>query len=114
LAEFVVEETPPYSIDTFLIGTNMQAAPSISILIPTFQMDAILHSVNSARCRSWFIGYRLDRSRYHSRIESAMEWGQEYGIEVIPGVEISAEHPSGCLHILGYFIDVHNEGFQVF
>ena len=26
-------------------------------------------------------------------------------VEVIPGLEISAEHPGGSMHLLGYFID---------
>jgi 3',5'-nucleoside bisphosphate phosphatase len=35
----------------------------------------------------------------------AMAAGEEFGIEVIPGVEISAEHSQGSMHILGYFLD---------
>lgn len=35
--------------------------------------------------------------------------GSELGVEVIPGVEMSTEWPSGIMHILGYFIDVENE-----
>lgn len=31
--------------------------------------------------------------------------GVEFGLEVIPGVEISAQYPSGTMHILGYFLD---------
>jgi len=31
--------------------------------------------------------------------------GAELGLEVIPGVEISAHHSPGSMHILGYFLD---------
>jgi predicted metal-dependent phosphoesterase TrpH len=31
--------------------------------------------------------------------------GEELGLEIIPGVEISAKHTSGSMHILGYFLD---------
>jgi 3',5'-nucleoside bisphosphate phosphatase len=39
----------------------------------------------------------------------AVAAGQEVGIEVIPGVEISAKHPGGSMHILGYFLDYESE-----
>jgi predicted metal-dependent phosphoesterase TrpH len=31
--------------------------------------------------------------------------GKQAGLEVIPGVEISARHPGGSMHILGYFLE---------
>ncbi len=34
--------------------------------------------------------------------------GEEFGVEVIPGVEVSAEFEAGACHILGYFIDPGN------
>lgn len=34
--------------------------------------------------------------------------GAEVGVEVIPGVEISARFPGGTMHILGYFVDYHS------
>lgn len=42
-------------------------------------------------------------------VEDALYWGKEYGIEVLPGIEIYAEHKGRWLHILGYLIDWHNE-----
>ena len=42
-------------------------------------------------------------------LPEAMAAGQELGIEVIPGVEISARHQSGSMHILGYFLDYESE-----
>lgn len=38
-------------------------------------------------------------------LKEALAAGVEYGIEVIPGVEISAKHALGSMHILGYFLD---------
>jgi predicted metal-dependent phosphoesterase TrpH len=39
---------------------------------------------------------------------AAMAAGRELGVEVIPGVEISARFPGGTMHILGFFIDYTN------
>ena len=44
-----------------------------------------------------------------SGIQEALEAGDELGLEIIPGVEISAAYNFGTLHILGYFID-YNHG----
>lgn len=35
----------------------------------------------------------------------ASELGEKYGVEVVPGIEISAEYLGYGIHILGYFID---------
>ena len=37
-------------------------------------------------------------------VEEALEAGKELGVEVVPGVEISAQYPPGTMHILGYYI----------
>jgi len=42
-------------------------------------------------------------------LSEAVAAGQEIGIEVIPGVEISARHAHGSMHILGYFLDYKSE-----
>jgi predicted metal-dependent phosphoesterase TrpH len=42
-------------------------------------------------------------------LPEAVAAGQEFGLEVIPGVEISAKHSSGSIHILGYFLDYESE-----
>ncbi|MCX5896331.1 MAG: phosphoesterase, partial [Proteobacteria bacterium] len=34
------------------------------------------------------------------------------GLELVPGVEISAEFPQGTLHILGYYIDYRNSSLH--
>ena len=40
-------------------------------------------------------------------VPEALKAGDETGVEVVPGVEISAEMSSGTMHILGYYMD-HN------
>ena len=37
-------------------------------------------------------------------LEEALEAGNELGVEVVPGVEISAQYPPGTMHILGYYV----------
>jgi predicted metal-dependent phosphoesterase TrpH len=41
-------------------------------------------------------------------IAEAVAAGDKLGMEVIPGVEISAQFPGGSMHVLGYFIDYTN------
>jgi hypothetical protein len=41
-------------------------------------------------------------------LAEALAAGEKLGVEVIPGVEISARHGSNSMHILGYFIDFHS------
>jgi hypothetical protein len=38
-------------------------------------------------------------------LDEAVATGSTAGVEVVPGVEISADFPAGSLHILGYFFD---------
>jgi predicted metal-dependent phosphoesterase TrpH len=42
-------------------------------------------------------------------IPEAIEYGNEIGVQVIPGVEISADLDEQEIHILGYFIDYNNK-----
>ena len=46
-------------------------------------------------------------------IEAAIEAGERFGIEVVPGVELSSELADREVHILGYFIDWRDEKFRV-
>lgn len=41
-------------------------------------------------------------------LEEGLAEGERIGFEVIPGVEISAEHSPGSMHLLGYFIDIND------
>ncbi|MBN2326753.1 MAG: PHP domain-containing protein [Candidatus Omnitrophica bacterium] len=47
-------------------------------------------------------------------VEEALAAGEEFEVEVIPGVEISSFHDRGVLHILGYYIDARDESLQGF
>ena len=42
-------------------------------------------------------------------VELAQRAGEDYGIEVVPGVELSSQKEGKSIHILGYFIDLHNQ-----
>ncbi len=44
-------------------------------------------------------------------VQEAMDMGQQLGVEVIPAVELSAQSDTE-LHILGYFVDIHNKKLQ--
>ena len=41
-------------------------------------------------------------------LEEGLAEGEKIGFEVIPGIEISAEHSPGSMHLLGYFFDIHD------
>jgi len=41
-------------------------------------------------------------------LEEGLLEGERIGLEVIPGIEISAEHSPGSMHLLGFFIDIHH------
>jgi len=38
-------------------------------------------------------------------IDEALEASKKYGVETVPGVELSSEFEQSEVHILGYFID---------
>jgi len=42
----------------------------------------------------------------------ALQAGSEFGVEVVPGVEISADSPYGSLHILGLFIRPDDQAME--
>lgn len=44
-------------------------------------------------------------------VAEAIQAGRDLGVEVIPGVELSAEEGRAEVHILGYFMDINQEGF---
>jgi len=45
-------------------------------------------------------------------LTEAMEYADKFGIEIIPGVEISSDIRDTEVHILGYFIDPKNEELE--
>jgi len=44
-------------------------------------------------------------------VEEALSAGKEFDLEVVPGIEISAEFPEETMHILGYYVDFKDQGF---
>ncbi|MBA1333929.1 MAG: putative metal-dependent phosphoesterases (PHP family) [Firmicutes bacterium] len=42
-------------------------------------------------------------------IQEALDAGSNFDLEVIPGIEFNTDADNGELHMLGYFIDHHNE-----
>lgn len=46
-----------------------------------------------------------------SGVQEALDTGNALGVEVIPAVELSAQSDTE-LHILGYFVDIHNKKLQ--
>ena len=47
-----------------------------------------------------------------SGVEEACRTGGVCGVEVVPGIEISAEFAGQEVHVLGYFIDIHSQSLQ--
>lgn len=47
-------------------------------------------------------------------LKEALDEAKRVGIELVPGVELSAEGPEGEVHILGYFVDWQGEAFRRF
>lgn len=45
-------------------------------------------------------------------LAEAMGAGIRFGVEIVPGLEVSAEYRPGTMHILGYFIDLESAQLQ--
>jgi len=45
-------------------------------------------------------------------LDTAIAVGRDLGMEVIPGIELSADDNGNEVHVLGYFINYHNDKFQ--
>ena len=49
----------------------------------------------------------------YSGLDAALAAGKEYGVEIIPGIEMSIDFSSkATFHLLGFFIDHHDKQFQ--
>ena len=58
------------------------------------------------------VGLRAISITDHDTINAfaeAMVFGDEHGIEIIPGVELSTNYNGSELHVLGYFVDTKNK-----
>lgn len=47
-----------------------------------------------------------------SGLDDAIEIGKEFDVQVVPGMELSANHNDSEVHILGYLMDYHNKALQ--
>jgi len=45
-------------------------------------------------------------------LDEAVHAGAELGVEIIPGMELSASSPDGEIHVLGYFMDYKSESLR--
>ncbi len=45
-------------------------------------------------------------------LDRAIEVGTALGMEIIPGIELSAEYAGQEVHVLGYFLNYHDDTFQ--
>ena len=96
-------------------------------MLPLFNLKAMidLHLHSSYSDGTWTpkqvlqkaaeFGFKAVSITDHDRvggIDEAIEAGNSLGIEVIPGIEITAVHRGIETHILGYFIDYKNPGLS--
>lgn len=45
-------------------------------------------------------------------VAEAMAAGREFGVEVVPGIEISSDYKDENVHVLGYYIDTESESLR--
>jgi predicted metal-dependent phosphoesterase TrpH len=45
-------------------------------------------------------------------LEKALKAGEQYGVEIVPGIEINTDHDGTEIHVLGYFMNYKEKGFQ--
>lgn len=86
-----------------LIDLHVHTTASDGTMTPA---ETVFHA---ARC-----GLKAIAITDHDTVEGvpeALAAGEQAGIEVVPGVEISVDHP-GEMHILGYYIDPHSAELQ--
>lgn len=64
--------------------------------------------------RAFFLGFSAISVVDHdtvSGIKNVIDAGQVYGLEVLPGIELSTEYENTEIHILGYLIDYKSQSF---
>ncbi|WP_420209092.1 PHP domain-containing protein [Candidatus Electronema sp. JC] len=57
---------------------------------------------------SGLTGFALTDHDTVEGVAEAMRLGTEHGVDVLSGLELSARHGEGCIHILGYGVDLAN------
>ncbi|WP_417911798.1 PHP domain-containing protein [Candidatus Electronema sp. TJ] len=60
---------------------------------------------------SGLAGFALTDHDTVEGVTETMQLGAAHGVEVISGLELSARHGEGCVHILGYGVDLANPQF---
>jgi hypothetical protein len=95
---------------SFLKGVERMPMGYVDLHLHTTASDGVLSPseiVRYAKAK----GLQAIAITDHDTIEGCEEGlseGEKIGFEVIPGIEISAEHSPGSMHILGFFLDIHH------
>ena len=85
----------------------------IDLHIHTLASDGIYSAIDIVR-KAKEKGLKAISITDHDSVASlpeAMNAALEYGVEVVPGVEISTDFSSGLAHILGYYVDYNDLEF---
>jgi hypothetical protein len=83
---------------------------NVDLHLHTTASDGVLtpsQMVNYARSKGLLAIAITDHDTIEGLEEGLLE-GERIGLEVIPGIEISAEHSPGSMHLLGFFLDIHH------
>jgi 3',5'-nucleoside bisphosphate phosphatase len=116
-ATFRVNERDRFGKDS-RVETDLRPGstrPSVDLHTHSTASDGTISPSELVR-RAHHIGIRILSLTDHDStagIEEATRAGVELGVDVIPGVELSATSSAGDLHLLGYFIDPESEALQV-
>lgn len=83
---------------------------NVDLHLHTTASDGVLtpsQMVNYAKSKGLLAIAITDHDTIEGLEEGLLE-GERIGLEVIPGIEISAEHSPGSMHLLGFFLDIHH------
>ncbi len=83
---------------------------NVDLHLHTTASDGVLtpsQMVNYAKSKGLMAIAITDHDTIEGLEEGLLE-GERIGLEVIPGIEISAEHSPGSMHLLGFFLDIHH------
>jgi predicted metal-dependent phosphoesterase TrpH len=95
----------------------MNAASPIDLHMHTTRSDGRLtpsELVRLVAAQGIGIAAITDHDSTEGLDEAFAEAARHPGLHLVPGIEISADHPldQGDLHVLGYFLDYHDAAFQ--